>query len=387
MVLEFDELSRLIINWRRKLHTIPEVGLYLPETKKYICEELNKMGIEYELHDKTSGIIALVQGKLDGKTFAIRCDMDALPIKEETNLSFTSRNNGYMHACGHDVHCAIGLGIAKLLNENIDKITGCVKIIFQPGEEGYNGADYMIKEGALENPNVNVLTVLHVITKFRGLPVGAIGLKSGAILAGNRVFEIISKGRGGHIANISSIFNPLTAISKVAIGIDEIQKNAQLEKKDLALGITMSRAGEKTNIVPTIATLNGNMRYYSESYADELIEKIKQLCSNNNCELFWKRTSGVIDNDEIFTQQLSEISQHYDDIVTVTLEDNFMASDDAYHYFEKVKGSYIHLNCGFEEESKNLPLHTPKLMLNEDIFIKGAIFMARCAIDWLKENS
>lgn len=133
------EVEQDIINWRRELHQIPEVGLDLPQTSAYVAEQLRKMGIPYREKVGVSGIVGLIEGGQPGKTIALRADMDALPIKEETGLPFASKN-GNMHACGHDAHTAILLGVAKVLNENRDKLKGNVKLIFQPAEEGPGGA-------------------------------------------------------------------------------------------------------------------------------------------------------------------------------------------------------------------------------------------------------
>ena len=386
MMFDLSNLSEIIKQWRHDLHSIPEIGLHLPMTRAYICKELDKMGVEYTLHNNSSSAVAIIRGGCEGKTFAIRCDMDALPIKEETDIPFAS-TNGNMHACGHDAHTAIGLGVAKILTENKEHFTGCVKILFQAGEEGADGACYMIKDGALQNPNVDVIIALHVITNFPNLPIGAIGLKHNNILAGTRTFEIRAKGTGGHIANIASITNPIITLCKVAVGIDSIQKKAIENNQDLALSATVFHSGSQRNIIPTEAILEGSIRYYDELYADMISQKMGELCDENDCQLSWGTVLGAVVNDNKFTTQLVEIATTYDDIKMVVLKDKFMASDDIYHFFKQVRGSYIHLNCGFEDMAKNLPLHTPGLILNEDAFVNGALFMARCAADWLNQNS
>ena len=155
------EVEESIIEWRRSLHQIPEVGLDLPKTSQYVAKQLEEMGIEYRKNVGVSGIVGLIKGEKEGKTIALRADMDALPIKEETGLPFAAQN-GNMHACGHDAHTAILLGVAKVLSENKDKIKGNVKLIFQPAEEGPGGAKPMIDDGALENPKVDAIMGLHV---------------------------------------------------------------------------------------------------------------------------------------------------------------------------------------------------------------------------------
>ncbi|WP_235601423.1 M20 family metallopeptidase [Tissierella sp. P1] len=161
IIAKSQEVEKNIINWRRELHQIPEVGLNLPQTSQYIAKQLKNMGIEYKENVGVSGIVGLIRGGQQGKTIALRADMDALPIREETGLSFASQN-GNMHACGHDAHAAILLGVAKVLSENKNKLKGNVKLIFQPAEEGPGGAKPMIEDGALENPKVDAVMGLHV---------------------------------------------------------------------------------------------------------------------------------------------------------------------------------------------------------------------------------
>ncbi|MFA5524940.1 MAG: amidohydrolase [Tissierellales bacterium] len=192
---EVKKVEQEIITWRRRLHQVPEIGLNLPQTVKLITEELDKMGIEYHTLVNGNAVVGLIKGREKGKTIALRADMDALPIKEETGLEFQSVN-GCMHACGHDGHAATLLGVAKILNENRDKFKGNVKLLFQPGEEYPGGAKPMIEEGAMENPKVDAVMGLHMGNLTKDAPVGTISVCYGTMMAAVDTIYIKVKGRG-----------------------------------------------------------------------------------------------------------------------------------------------------------------------------------------------
>ena len=207
---EIKGMQNEIVNWRRELHQIPEVGLEVPVTAAYVSKVLDEMGIEHRKNVGGHGIVGLIKGGTEGKTILLRADMDALAIKEETGLPFAS-TNGNMHACGHDSHTAMLLGAAKFLNEHKAELKGNVKLIFQPAEEGPGGAKPMIDDGAMENPTVDAALGLHIGVIFRELAEGQIGVHYGNIMACLDRFTIKVIGKGCHGAM------PHTGVDPVAI--------------------------------------------------------------------------------------------------------------------------------------------------------------------------
>jgi len=186
-----------IIQWRRGLHRIPEVGLHLPITAAYVAGELKKMNIPYRENVGGSGIVALIRGETPGKTIALRADMDALAIREETELAYAS-NTDNMHACGHDAHMAMLLGAAKALKDNQLLLKGNVKLIFQAGEEGPGGAKPMLEEGAFENPKVEAVLGLHTGAVGGDIQNGQVGVCFGKMMAAMDRFVVKVKGKGCH---------------------------------------------------------------------------------------------------------------------------------------------------------------------------------------------
>ena len=189
---EIQAILRNIINWRRHIHTYPELGMDLPETAKFVAEKLTSWGIDVETNIGISGVVGNLKGN-SGPTIALRADMDALPIQETGDLSFKSVHDGVMHACGHDGHTAMLLGAAKILSQKREKLNGSVRFIFQPGEEGHFGAKHMINDGCLRG--VDEIYGIHL---WNYQPYGEVGVKPGPILAAADKFTINIKCVGGH---------------------------------------------------------------------------------------------------------------------------------------------------------------------------------------------
>ncbi|MCK4828498.1 amidohydrolase, partial [bacterium] len=268
-----------IIKWRRELHKIPELDLYLPKTSKYVMEELNKINIKTKLLKSCSGIIGLIEGKLPGKNIAIRADMDGLPIKEETGLPFSSINNN-MHACGHDAHTAMLLGAAKILVKNVDKIYGNVKLIFQPGEERTGGARLMIEEGVLENPHIDTIIGQHIGNIFPHLKNGQIGVCSGTMMASQDHFTVKIKGKGTHGAFPANGIDPIVITSYVITALQTLVSR-ELNGTDSAV-ITIGRinGGKVYNIIPDKVEFEGSLRCLDKNIRKNFEKRIKDMISN-----------------------------------------------------------------------------------------------------------
>ncbi len=385
-------IEQYIIAWRRDLHRIPEVGLYLPKTREYVCSVLDKLGVQYKLHTTTSGIEVVIYGRTRGKTIALRSDMDALPIKELTGLPFASKN-GNMHACGHDAHTAMLLGAVKLLAAHPERIAGSVKCIFQPGEEGSHGARYMLEEGVLENPYVDAILGLHVTNTISELKPGAIGLKKGALMAGSDAFFISITGKGGHISDTEYVVNPIPAAARIALAIHEIGERCKKRKDKAVIATGLIRGGEKGNAIPDKVELKGSLRTQTEATRQMLLREIEQAVKETtiqtgcNCEISLTDSNSIIYNNEAITDSVMETAgrlfpeEKYTEIVS-----NIMASEDIFYFFNARKGAYIHLGCGFEDGREIYPLHSARFTLNEQILWRGSALLVQSALDWLGKN-
>src|SRR5919202_1117699 len=193
--LEIRSLQPQLVEWRRHLHQRPELGFKELLTAQFVAQKLQEWGIEHKTGIAKTGIVATIASNRPGPVLAIRADMDALPIQEENDVAYCSQHDGIMHACGHDGHIAIALGTAYYLSQHREDFTGTVKIIFQPAEEGPGGAKPMIEEGVLKNPDVDAIIGLHL---WNNLPLGTVGVRSGALMAAEECFRCTILGKGGH---------------------------------------------------------------------------------------------------------------------------------------------------------------------------------------------
>ena len=379
-----------IIKWRRELHKIPELDLYLPETSKYVIEELNKIHIKTKLLKSCSGIIGLIEGKLPGKNIAIRADMDGLPIKEETGLAFSSINNN-MHACGHDSHIAMLLGAAKILVKNIDKIYGNVKLIFQPGEEGTGGAKLMIEEGVLENPHIDTIIGQHIGNLFPYLKNGQIGVCSGTMMASQDHFTVKIKGKGTHGAYPANGIDPIVITSYVITALQTLISR-ELNGTDSAV-ITIGRinGGKVYNVIPNEVEFEGSLRCLDKNIRRNFEKRIKDIISNTaramrgESEIEYIHGIPLLSNNKKITKSLIESAKKIIGTENIVeLKSPTMGSEDMSYFLEKVPGSFYFLSS--VPLGKIYPHHNPKFDINENVLWKGAAILVQTVIDWLGDN-
>ena len=382
-------LQGQLVEWRRALHQMPETGLLLPHTRAYLCAALDAMKVPYRLHQGTSGIEAIISGAQGGNTIALRADMDALPVAEQSGLPFAARD-GQMHACGHDAHMAMLLGAIKLLDAHAGELRGQVKCIFQPGEEGYHGARHMLEEGVLENPHVDAVLGLHVTNTIPELRAGCIGLKKGPLMAGSDAFTITVTGKGGHISDTAHVHNPIPVAGKIALGIQALGEGCREAGERAVIALGAICGGEKGNVIPDTVLLKGSIRTFSKAVRARLLEGLEQCaaqaCAQGGCQyrLHLADSNGIIFNDEDLTSEIMEsASRLFPETGYTEIVSEIMASEDIFHFFETRKGTYIHLGCGFDDGREIFPLHSGHFVLNEDILWRGAAMLAQSAADWL----
>lgn len=380
-------LSSQIIEWRRELHRIPEVGLYLPQTREHIIKCLTAMGAEYKALSASSSILVRIKGSLPGPAVGLRADMDALPIAEKTGLTYAGEN-GNMHACGHDAHCAMLLGAIKLLLSRKDKLCGEVKCLFQAGEETGQGAASAVAEGVWDAPTPEAMFVLHVANSIPQVRCGEIGVKDGVVMAASDAFIITLHGRGGHISDLEKLLSPVWPVGDICAGARNISEKWITNRPKALLAISCLNAGECFNALPDTATLKGAIRSMDNDARAAVKEELTQLCrrveEESHCwvELYWESSNDCLNNEKHVTDIARETAHLLfpGEVKEITTE--ILASEDVFHLFNKSPGSYIHLGCGFEDGRENYPLHNGRFCLNEEILWKGTAMMAACAVDW-----
>jgi hippurate hydrolase len=262
-----------VIELRRRIHRRPEIGLQLPETQAVVLDALRDLGLEPRLGRATTSLTATIVGR-PGRTTLLRADMDALPLREDTGLDFASEIDGAMHACGHDTHVAMLLGAARLLVERRDRLEGHVLLMFQPGEEGYHGAQVMLDEGLLDGVDVQRAVALHISTRY---PAGSVALRGGAMLASADRIVATVRGRGGHASTPHLAVDPITVAAEFVLAL-QTAVTRRVDVFDPAV-ITIARisGGTTNNIIPDAVEIEGTIRTISAARRAAIAALVHQV--------------------------------------------------------------------------------------------------------------
>jgi len=366
----FDEL----INIRRHLHQYPELSFEEHETSNYIRSILEAWNISYQQVGETGVIVDIVGEKGNGAHIGIRADIDALPIQENTGLPFSSKNEGIMHACGHDGHTTILLGTVYMLNRFKDQFLGRVRCIFQPGEEADGAAKQMIEQGVLDNPKVNEMLALHL---WPHIPFGTIGVKDGPITASCDQFKIMIKGKSGHSAR------PHQAIDAIAISTHVIQALSHLVVKEnnpidpIVIHIGKISGGVASNVVADGVMMEGTLRSLVKDNRVRVKERLIQLVQNlvesygGKAEVMYADGHPAVINDKKVTKVVAEsVKELYGEEALVRLKEPSMGGDDFGAFAERVPSTYFRLGIKKENELC-YDLHHPQFQFDERIIAVG----------------
>ena len=385
---EAKSIQSQIVKWRRDLHSIPEIGFELSDTTKYICKVLEYLGIEYKKIANNTGIVAIIKGSNEEKVIALRTDMDAIKIKEETGLPFASVNSN-MHACGHDAHVAMMLGAAKILNEAKSSLKGSIKLIFQPDEEGANGAKLMIKDGVLENPKVNVILGLHIGQISKEVGCGYIGVRIGDLMASNDKFKIVVTGKGCHGAMPDTGVDSILTASHIVVGLQSIVSRELNPISSAVITVGKFSSGTQYNIIPGFAQIEGTVRTYDPKDRKFILQRIgdvAKLISKSmraSCNYEVTVNSPVVTNDKDFTLKLVEGAKNIvgeDKIVFI--KKPTMAGEDMGYYLNEVPGTFFFLGAFNKSKGITYPHHNSKFDIDEDVLWIGTAVLAQSAINY-----
>lgn len=384
-----SQLQEELVNKRRYLHANPELSFEEYQTSAYLKEELKKIGIQHFEPKANTGFTAIIEGKNPGKKIvALRADMDALPIKELNEISYKSKNNGVMHACGHDVHSTCLLGAASILFHLKDQFEGSVKLIFQPGEEKLpGGASLMIADGVLENPKPNSIFGQHVMPF---LPVGTVGFRKGLYMASSDELFFKVKGKGGHGAMPHLSFDPVPVAAQLISALQTITSRFANPLIPTVLTIGKVIANGATNVIPDEVYMEGTFRTLDENWRKKAHEHIERICLEigkaNSIEIEIEIRKGYpfLKNDEAITQMAKEAAIAYLGEDKVVDLDIWMASEDFAYYSQVMPASFYRL--GTRNESKGIVsgVHTPTFNIDESALEIGSGLMAWLAIKELQ---
>lgn len=392
IIEQAKENQQQIVEWRRELHKIPEVGLDLPKTSAFVSDILKKLGIEHRTKVGVSGIVGLIKGSKPGKTIMLRADMDALALKEETGLPFASTNEN-MHACGHDSHTAMLLGAAKILNENKQDLSGSVKLVFQPAEEGPGGAKPMIDDGAMDNPRVDAALGLHIGCIFKEVGTGQVGVSYGNLMACLDKFYIKIKGHGCHGAMPNTGVDPIAIAGQVIGSLQTIVSREIKPTRPAVVTIGQIHGGRTYNIIPDSVELEGTARAVDQDIREDIARRIEEIVAGvvkgMRGDYEYKYTFGYppLVNDAEFTKGFVETARKVvgaDNIIEIT--EPTMGGEDMAYFLERVPGTFFFLGGSNEKKGIVHPHHNPKFDVDEDVFWLGSALLAQGAIDWLENN-
>ena len=379
-----------IVEYRRTIHSNPEVGAELPKTKAYVMDKLREFGYTPE-EICESGIVTTIEGAKPGKTFLLRADMDALPMAEATSCDFKA-TNGAMHSCGHDMHTAMLLGAARLLKQNQDQIEGTVKLVFQPDEEGFTGAKKMIEAGVLENPKVDAAMAMHVNS---GTPSNLVVCGKGTSIGGCYRFRIVVKGTGCHGAMPETGVDPIVRAHHIYSGLQTILTREIPATKPAVITIGKFVGGDAPNIIPGEVIMEGTFRYLDKEMGEMVIGRMNDIVTSTaktfrgEAELIELSSVPPLTNNN---ELADELTGYMKDIVgergVFVYEGGGMGSEDFASFSHEVPSLYIILGAGAKNENPEfgVPMHNEKVVFNEDILPTGAAIHAYSAITWLKNN-
>ena len=372
-----EKLAPRLIEIRRHLHSHPELSGQEYQTAAYVAGVLSSCGMVVQEAIGKTGVTGELVGRTDDRLLAIRTDMDALPIQERTSLEFTSRQPGIMHACGHDVHTTVGLGTAMVLSQLGEELPGNTRFLFQPAEEIAQGANWMVKDGAMND--VSAIFSLHV---FPSIPAGSVGIRYGALTAAADDLEILIMGESGHGARPHEAIDAIWIASQVITTLQQAISRTQNPLRPMVLTIGQISGGRAPNVIADQVRLTGTVRsLHPETHASlpEWIEKIvANICNTYGAtyQMNYRRGVPSVQNDLALTQLLEGSAKEAwgSDRVQILTEPSLGAEDFSV-YLQHAPGTMFRLGVGFKDKP-NYPLHHPQFEVDGTAILTGVVTLA-----------
>lgn len=382
------DIEENIISIRRHLHQNPELSCHEEKTALFIADELRKLNIDIQTGIGGYGVVGIIHGSKQEPCIALRADMDALPIQEESGVPFSSCVPGVMHACGHDVHMAVLLGVANILSKISTHLNGSVKLIFQPSEETFpGGALAMINDGVLKNPDVQSIAALHVLPQ---LPAGVIGLKPGMYMASTDEVYLKIIGKGGHGATPELNIDPVVIAANILLALQQIPSRMANPAIPTVLSFGRFMADGRTNIIPDQVVLEGTLRTFNENWREKAHQLIHQIASGIAaasgaiCEIDIRKGYPFLVNDDTMTMVAGNAAAAIlgnENVIELPLR---MTAEDFSYFSHIIPGIYYRLGvAGPNGDAPNL--HTSRFSIDESAVKTGLISMSAVAVAMLDE--
>lgn len=399
----YEKVEPKVIEWRRDIHQHPELSNREFKTAEKIASHLKSLGVEVQTGVAHTGVVGILKGDQPGKVVALRADIDALPVTERNDLPFRSEVTseflgekvGVMHACGHDTHTAILMGVAEVLSQNKDKIKGTVKFIFQPAEEGpppgeEGGALLMVKEGVLKNPDVDAIFGLHINSQT---PVGVIRYKSGGSLAAAQSFTIHVKGKQSHGSQPWSGVDPILISAKIIDGLQTIiSREANLTNEAAVITVGKIKSGVRFNIIPESAEMLGTIRTLDYGMKDHINKRMMEMVPDiaraygGEASIEIKDATDITFNDPQLVSQMIPTLKRVAGDENIQTQKAITGAEDFSYYQREVPGFFFFLGGMTPGNEEPFPHHTPDFKIDEDGLILGVKALTELSLDYLNQG-
>jgi amidohydrolase len=378
-----------LVAYRRDFHSHPEIAFEEFRTAGIVAQALTDLGLEVQTGVGKTGVVAILEGSQEGPTVLVRADMDALPMSEFNQVEYASQYEGKMHACGHDGHTAIALGVAKLLTNQREHLKGRVKFVFQPAEEIAGGAKAMKADGVLESPRPDVTLGLHL---WNTMPVGKLGVADGPVMAGCGDFNITITGKGGHGAVPNLAIDPVVCSAQIVTAFQTIVSRNVDPLDTAVLSVTKIITGTASNIIPEIATMTGTFRFFKHEVAELIMKRMREIvdgiCSAMGCTAEVKiqlMTEPVANHPEVAEKVrnvFTRLGQPAEDFAY----ERTMGAEDVGVFMTDIPGMYFFLGSGNAERGLNYPHHHPRFDFDESALPLGVALLSAAVAEYVIEG-
>lgn len=389
---EATAMQDQLVRWRRDLHMHPELGFQETRTAGVVTEHLTRLGYRVYTGVAETGVIGLMQGARPGPTVMLRFDMDALPIQEENAVEYASQTPGVMHACGHDGHVAIGLGAATMLQRHRDEWAGTVKLVFQPAEEGLNGAEVMVRAGALDDygPRPDMAFGLHLWNRS---PVGQAVLTVGPMLAAAERWSLTVRGQGGHGALPHQTADPIVAAAQIISALQTIVSRNVDPQKTAVVTVGTVSGGTAFNVIPGEVELTGTIRTFDADVREAVLSRLHTLCRDIGsgmgveADLQVDMLTPAVINDTEAAELLRQAAAGVLGEVSVHGDFRTMGSEDMAFFLCEVPGSYMFLGSANTERGLDYPHHNSRFDFDEAALPLGVAILVEAATRFLNRGT
>ena len=378
-----------IVEVRRRLHRRPEIGLDLPATQAVVVAELERMGLAPRVGKSVSSVTAVIEGARPGPTLVLRADMDGLPLQEETGLEFSSEVAGAMHACGHDTHIAMLLGGARLLVTRREQLAGRVLLMFQPGEEGFGGARFMLEEGLLNLPAAEAANAAFAIHISTWHPTGTLNLRPGPQMAAADFIRLTVRGRGGHASAPYTALDPIPVAAEIVLALQAMVTRRVDVFDPAVVTIAHIRGGTTTNIIPETVFLEGTIRTFSETTRAAVHANVRRvvdgICAAHGATVELEIESGypVTINDPAFAAFVASVGEELAGAeAVIPMPAPIMGAEDFSYVLQRVPGAMVFLGARppGEDPATAPGNHSNKVVYHEPALALGAALHAAVAL-------